>query len=73
MGHFLSTSPIMPNLGSLCHPHGPEDAPVVNRADPGQLQQIQKFSPIGPAISESVGSEAQEFSSLPKARFARLG
>ena len=22
IGHFLSTSPIMPNLGSLCHPHG---------------------------------------------------
>ena len=30
IGHFLSTSPIMPNLGSLCHPHGLEEAPVAH-------------------------------------------
>ena len=32
IGHFLSTSPIMPNLGSLFHPHGleEEEAPVAH-------------------------------------------
>ena len=43
IGHFLSTSPIMPNSGSLCHPHGLEEAPVAHRPDPGQLQQIKKI------------------------------
>ena len=40
ISHFLSTSPIMPNLGSLCHPHGLEEAPVAHQPDPGQLQRI---------------------------------
>ena len=31
------------------------------------------FSLIGPAISKSISDTQQEFSSLPKARFARLG
>ena len=26
---FMSYSPYMPNLGSLCHSHGLEEAPVV--------------------------------------------
>ena len=30
IGLFLSTSRIMPNLGSLCHPHGLEEAPVAH-------------------------------------------
>ena len=30
IGHFLSNSTIMPNLGSLCHPHGLEEAPVAH-------------------------------------------
>ena len=30
----------MPNSGSLCHPHGLEEAPVAHRPDPGQLQRI---------------------------------
>ena len=39
-GHFLSTSPIMPNSGSLCHPHGLDEALVAHLHDPGQLQPI---------------------------------
>ena len=38
--NFLFTSPIMPNLGSLCHPYGLEEAPVAHQPDPGQLQRI---------------------------------
>ena len=43
IGHFLSNGPIMPNLGSLCHPHGLEEAPVAHRPDLRQRQWIQKF------------------------------
>ena len=40
IGHFMSISTIIPNLGSLCHPHGLEEAPVAHRPDPGKLQRI---------------------------------
>ena len=30
ISHFLSISSIIPNLGSLCHPHGLEEAPVAH-------------------------------------------
>ena len=37
--YFMPYSPYLPNLGSLSHPHGLEEAPVVHRPDPGQLPE----------------------------------
>ena len=38
--NFMSYSPYMPNLGSLSHSHGLEEAPVVHRAGPGHLVDV---------------------------------
>ena len=68
IGHFLSTSPIMSNSGSLCHPHGLEEAPVVHRPDPGHLMKLDdlivfdfmSYSPYKPnlgSLSHSHGLE----------------
>ena len=134
IGHLMSYSPCMCNLGSLSCFHGLEEAPVVHQPVPGHLvdggqpdhwpfhallslhakfgvslsssgpgrgtcgpptcprstSTDQKnsfartfshmpstippsFSPIRPTISESIRVKPREFSSLPKARFARLG
>ena len=40
---FMFYSPYMPNSGSLCHPHGLEEAPVAHRHDPRQHWGIKKF------------------------------
>ena len=37
---FISYSPDMPNLGSLCHSHGLEEAPVVHQPGPGHLPEV---------------------------------
>ena len=36
----MTNSPHMPNLGSLSHPHGLEEAPVVLQPGPGHLVQV---------------------------------
>ena len=38
--YFMFYSPYMPNLGSLSHSHGLEEAPVAHQPHPGQLQRI---------------------------------
>ena len=38
--HVLPSSPYMPNLGSLPHPHGIEEEPVVHRPGPGQYADV---------------------------------
>ena len=58
---FMFYSPYMPNSGSLCHPHGLEEAPVAHRHDTGQLWQIQKIpsrgrSPTCPWSSHQVSA-----------------
>ena len=61
IGLFLSTSPIMPNLGSLRHPHGLEEAwmapadghqlralePLLNPWDPSGWQLVEPEFPQG--------------------------
>ena len=42
--HFMSCSPYIPNLGSLSHPHGLEEAPVVHRPGPSQLPDLIIFN-----------------------------
>ena len=37
---FVFYSPYKPNLGSLPHPHGLEEAPVVHRPGPGHNAQV---------------------------------
>ena len=37
---FMFYSPYKPNLGSLSHSHGLEEAPVVHRPDPGHLPEV---------------------------------
>ena len=37
---FMSYSPYMPNLGSLSHSHGLEEALVVHRPGPGHLPEV---------------------------------
>ena len=44
IGHVLSSSSYMPNLGSLSHPHGLEEAPVVHRPGPSQLPDLIIFN-----------------------------
>ena len=34
-GYVMTKGSYIPNLGSLSHPHGLEEAPVVHRPDPG--------------------------------------
>ena len=38
--YLMRYSPYMPNLGSLSHFHGLEEAPVVHRPDPGHLPEV---------------------------------
>ena len=38
--HFMSYSPYTPNLVSLSHPHGLEEAPVVHWPDPGHHTDV---------------------------------
>ena len=38
--YFMPYSPYLPNLGSLSHPHGLEEAPVVHQPDPGHLRRL---------------------------------
>ena len=38
--YVMSNSPYKPNLGSLSHPHGLEEAPVVHQLGPGQLGEV---------------------------------
>ena len=38
--NFMSYSPYMPNLGSLSHSHGLEEAPVVHQPGPGHLPEV---------------------------------
>ena len=38
--YFMSYSPYIPNLGSLPHSHGLEEAPAVHRPGPGHLVDI---------------------------------
>ena len=35
--YVMFNSPFVPNLGTTYHPHGPEEAPVANQPDLGQL------------------------------------
>ena len=42
--HFISCSPYIPNLRSLSHPHGLEEAPVVHRPGPSQLPDLIIFN-----------------------------
>ena len=42
--YFMSYSPYIPNLGSLSHPHGPKEAPVVHRPGPGHLPDLIIFN-----------------------------
>ena len=77
----MSKGPYMFNFGSLSHPHGLEEAPVVHR--PGPDQRIQKIPSrgrsrtcplsshqvlvlIGPAISESISLIQPDQSLLPQ-------
>ena len=38
--YVMSPSPYMSNLGSLSHPHGLEEAPVVHQPGPGHLGDV---------------------------------
>ena len=66
--YFMPYSPYLPNLGSLSHPHGLEEAPVVHRPDPGHLMKLDdlivfdfmSYSPYKPnlgSLSHSHGLE----------------
>ena len=37
---FMAYSPYMPNLGSLSHSHGLEEAPLVHQPGPGHLPEV---------------------------------
>ena len=61
-------SPYLPNLGSLSHPHGLEEAPVVHQPGPGHLPKLADltsfdfmfYSPFMPnlgSLSHSHGLE----------------
>ena len=39
--YFMSYRPYISNLGSLCHSHGLEEAPVEHRPGPGHLLDIE--------------------------------
>ena len=39
-GYVMANSPYRPNLGSLSHPHGLEEAPVVHQPGPGHLGDV---------------------------------
>ena len=61
----MSYSPYMPNLGSLSHSHGLDEAPVVHQPDPGHLPELiifdfMSYSPYMPnlgSLSHSHGLE----------------
>ena len=40
IGSAMSNGPFMPNLGSVSHPHGLEEAPVVLQPGPGHLGNV---------------------------------
>ena len=59
--NFMSHISYMPNLGSLSHPHGLEEAPVVHRPGPGHLPDLiifnsKSYSPQGGSILENLGT-----------------
>ena len=37
---FMSHVPYLPNLGTLSHPHGLEEAPVIHQPGPGHLPEV---------------------------------